>query len=95
MTEATGYEAQTIHRLLEVSGNPEEEGNVNGFLRNRDNPLETDVLIIDEMSMVDLTLMHALLTAVVPGTRLDFGGGCQSAAVGRTGKCIKRYDCIE
>ena len=94
MTEATGYEAQTIHRLLEVSGNPEEEGNVNGFLRNRDNPLETDVLIIDEMSMVDLTLMHALLTAVVPGTRLIWWG-CQSAAVGRTGKCIKRYDCIE
>lgn len=74
MTEATGYEAQTIHRLLEVSGNPEEEGNVNGFLRNRDNPLETDVLIIDEMSMVDLTLMHALLTAVVPGTRLILVG---------------------
>ena len=74
MTEATGYEAQTIHRLLEVSGNPEEEGNVNGFLRNRDNPLETDVLIIDEMSMVDLTLMHALLTAIVPGTRLILVG---------------------
>ena len=74
MTETTGYEAQTIHRLLEVSGNPEEEGNVNGFLRNRDNPLETDVLIIDEMSMVDLTLMHALLTAVVPGTRLILVG---------------------
>ena len=64
MTEATGYEAQTIHRLLEVSGNPEEEGNVNGFLRNRDNPLETDVLIIDEMSMVDISLMHSLLRAV-------------------------------
>ncbi len=74
MTEATGCEAQTIHRLLEVSGNPEDEGSVNGFLRNRDNPLETDVLIIDEMSMVDLTLMHALLTAVVPGTRLILVG---------------------
>lgn len=74
MTEATGYEAQTIHRLLEVSGNPEEEGNVNGFLRNRENPLETDVLIIDEMSMVDLPLMHALLLAVVEGTRLILVG---------------------
>lgn len=60
MTEATGYEAQTIHRLLEVSGNPEEENSVGGFLRNRENPLETDVIIIDEMSMVDLNLMHAL-----------------------------------
>ncbi len=74
MTEATGYEAQTIHRLLEVSGNPEEEGNINGFLRNRENPLETDVLIIDEMSMVDLPLMHALLSAVVVGTRLILVG---------------------
>lgn len=74
MTETTGYEAQTIHRLLEVSGNPEEEGNVNGFMRNRQNPLETDVLIIDEMSMVDLTLIHALLSAVVEGTRLVLVG---------------------
>lgn len=74
MTEATGYEAQTIHRLLEVSGNPEEEGNVNGFLRNRENPLETDVIIIDEMSMVDLPLMHALLSAIVTGTRLVLVG---------------------
>ena len=68
MTEATGYEAQTIHRLLEVNGNPEEEGNVNGFMRNRENPLEADVIIIDEMSMVDFPLMHALLSAVIPGT---------------------------
>ncbi|MCU6747742.1 ATP-dependent RecD-like DNA helicase [Faecalicatena acetigenes] len=74
MTEATGYEAQTIHRLLEVNGNPEEEGNVGGFMKNRDNPLEADVLIIDEMSMVDLPLMHALLSAVIPGTRLVLVG---------------------
>lgn len=74
MTEATGYEAQTIHRLLEVNGNPEEEGNVNGFMRNRENPLEADVIIIDEMSMVDLPLMHALLSAVIPGTRLILVG---------------------
>ena len=74
MTEATGYEAQTIHRLLEVSGNPEEEGNINGFLKNRENPLEADVIIIDEMSMVDLSLMHALLSAVVVGTRLILVG---------------------
>lgn len=74
MTEATGYEAQTIHRLLEVNVNPEEEDSVGGFLRNRQNPLEADVIIIDEMSMVDLTLMHALLSAVVPGTRLVLVG---------------------
>lgn len=73
MTEATGYEAQTIHRLLEVNGNPEEES-TGGFLRNRENPLEADVIIIDEMSMVDLNLMHALLSAVVEGTRLILVG---------------------
>ena len=74
MTEATGYEAQTIHRLLEVNVNPEEEDSIGGFLRNRQNPLEADVIIIDEMSMVDLPLMHALLSAVVPGTRLVLVG---------------------
>ena len=67
MSEATGMEAKTIHRLLEYK--PPE-----GYQKNEDNPLEGDVLIIDEMSMVDLTLMHALLTAVVPGTRLILVG---------------------
>ncbi|HJB00740.1 MAG TPA: ATP-dependent RecD-like DNA helicase [Candidatus Mediterraneibacter merdavium] len=74
MTEATGYEAQTIHRLLEVNVNPEDKEAAGGFMRNRQNPLEADVIIIDEMSMVDLTLMHALLSAVVPGTRLVLVG---------------------
>ena len=73
MTEATGYEAQTIHRLLEVNGNPETEGNT-GFGRNEENPLEADVVIIDEMSMVDLPLMYALLHAIIPGTRLILVG---------------------
>ena len=54
--------------------NPESGESVGGFLRNRQNPLEADVVIIDEMSMVDLTLMHALLSAVVPGTRLILVG---------------------
>lgn len=73
MTEATGYEAQTIHRLLEVSGNPEDDS-INGFQRNEENPLEADVIIIDEMSMVDLPLMYALLGAIVPGTKLILVG---------------------
>ena len=82
MTEATGYEAQTIHRLLEVNGNPQEES-VNGFQRNEENPLEVDVVIIDEMSMVDLPLMQALLRAIVPGTRLILvGDGNQLPSVG-------------
>lgn len=74
MTEATGCEAQTIHRLLEVSGNPEEQEMKNGFVRNDENPLDADVIIIDEMSMVDMPLMHALLCAVMPGTRLILVG---------------------
>lgn len=74
MTETTGYEAQTIHRLLEVNGNPEEEDTSSGFGRNAENPLETDAIIIDEMSMVDLPLMYALLGAIVPGTRLILVG---------------------
>ena len=97
MTEATGYEAQTIHRLLEVSGNPEEEGNSGGFLRNRENPLETDVLIIDEMSMVDLPLMHALLSATVPGTRLILVGDVDqlpSVGPGSVLKDIIRSECF-
>ena len=73
MTEATGYEAQTIHRLLEVSGNPETD-TIGGFQRNEENPLEADAVIIDEMSMVDLPLMKALLGAIIPGTRLILVG---------------------
>ena len=74
MTEATGYEAQTIHRLLEISGVPEEESAGYHFERNMENPLEADVIIIDEVSMVDLFLMHALLSAVSIGTRLIMVG---------------------
>ncbi|MCL2864018.1 MAG: ATP-dependent RecD-like DNA helicase [Lachnospiraceae bacterium] len=73
MTEATGFEAQTIHRLLEVNGNPEDESS-GGFQKGQENPLEVDVIIIDEMSMVDLNLMDALLAAVIPGTRLILVG---------------------
>ncbi len=97
MTEATGYEAQTIHRLLEVNGNPEAEGNVNGFGRNRENPLEADVIIIDEMSMVDLNLMHALLSATVPGTRLVLVGDVDqlpSVGPGSVLKDIIRSECF-
>ena len=78
MTEATGYEARTIHRLLELSGMPEpNEKNQNSgmhFERNEENPLDADVIIIDEMSMVDIHLLHALLKAVNVGTRLILVG---------------------
>ena len=74
MTETTGREAQTIHRLLEIAGGPEEEAGPQQFERNEQNPLEADVIIIDEMSMVDVYLMHALLLAIPVGTRLIMVG---------------------
>lgn len=74
MTETTGYEAKTIHRLLELSKMSDDGENRFSFERNETNPLETDVLIIDEMSMVDISLMHALLKAVAIGTRLILVG---------------------
>lgn len=71
MSETTGFEARTIHRMLELNGGM--EGN-EGFERNEQNPLETDVIIVDEMSMVDISLMYALLKAIVAGTRLILVG---------------------
>ena len=75
MTEATGMEAKTIHRLLEITGAPDDR-NTSGmhFERNEENPLEADVIIIDEMSMVDIYLLHSLLKAVTVGTRLILVG---------------------
>lgn len=78
MTEATGYEAKTIHRMLELSGGVmgEKEPSPGGmrFERNEENPLDGDVIIIDEMSMVDIHLIHSLLRAVAVGTRLVLVG---------------------
>ncbi|WP_330361447.1 SF1B family DNA helicase RecD2 [Butyrivibrio sp. VCB2006] len=87
MTEATGYEARTIHRLLEVSGqvSDDDDGRSGGvhFEKNRDNPLEVDAIIIDEMSMVDIHLFYALLKALVPGTHLILvGDSSQLPSVG-------------
>lgn len=99
MTEATGYKAQTIHRLLELNGAVSEQTGNAGvhFERNAKNPLETDVIIIDEMSMVDLALMHALLLAVMPGTHLILVGDenqLPSVGAGNVLKDIIRSGCI-
>lgn len=74
MSEATTKEAQTIHRLLEISGNPDESGAGTRFEKNDLNPLEADAVIIDEMSMVDMFLMYNLLKAVATGTRIILVG---------------------
>lgn len=71
MSETTGFEARTVHRMLELNGGV--EGNT-GFERNEQNPLETDVIIVDEMSMVDINLMYSLLKAIAVGTRLILVG---------------------
>ncbi|WP_143319991.1 ATP-dependent RecD-like DNA helicase [Clostridium sp. HBUAS56010] len=75
MTEATGYEARTIHRLLELTGVPgDDRSSSTHFERNEENPLDADAVIIDETSMVDIHLMQSLLKAINPGTRLILVG---------------------
>ncbi|MCR4792641.1 MAG: ATP-dependent RecD-like DNA helicase [Lachnospiraceae bacterium] len=83
MTEATGYEATTIHRLLGVTGIPDSNGGTVVFQKNADDPLEADVIIIDEMSMVDIMLFKALLSAVPVSSRLILvGDASQLPSVG-------------
>lgn len=91
MTEATGYEAKTIHRLLEVSG--ESDADASFFERNEENPLEADVVIIDEMSMVDIFLFYSLLKAIPVGTRLILVGDRDQLPSVGPGKVLK--DMIE
>lgn len=73
MSEACGMEARTIHRLLEVNG-ASEDGKTAGFGRDMNYPLDADVIIVDEMSMVDIFLFQALLSAIPQGTRLIMVG---------------------
>ena len=101
MTEATGYEACTIHRLLEWEGVPEEEDHTDDrsfrFERNESNPLEADVIIIDEMSMVDINLIYALCKALIPGTRLVLVGDANqlpSVGPGNVLRDIIRSQCF-
>lgn len=74
MSEATGYDARTIHRMLEINGAQEESSAQAHFARNQANPVDADVVIIDEMSMVDISLMNALADAICMGTRLILVG---------------------
>ena len=75
MSEATGQEARTIHRLLEfMPGGDDLDHSSLSFQRNEENPLEADVIIVDEASMIDVHLMNALLRAILVGTRIIFAG---------------------
>ena len=73
MSETTGYEASTIHRLLSIKHNPEERADAY-FEMNEDNPLDVDAVIIDEASMVDILLFNSLLKAISPGCKLIIVG---------------------
>ncbi len=106
MTEASGYEAQTIHRMLEIVGGPvEQDGKKDKttsvgmhFDRNEDNPLEADVIIVDEMSMVDINIMNSLLKAIAVGTRLILVGDVDqlpSVGAGNVLKDIIASGCFE
>lgn len=93
MTETTGYEARTIHRLLELNGAADDGTRGASFERGESNPLEADVIIIDEMSMVDIFLFQALLKAVMPGTRLILVGDVNQLPSVGPGQVLK--DLIE
>ncbi len=104
MTEACGYEAQTIHRMLEISGGVPDSDRKSAatglsmfFERNEDNPLEADVIIVDEMSMVDISIMNSLLKAVPIGTKLILVGDVDqlpSVGPGNVLKDIIESDCF-
>ena len=97
MEEATGYEARTLHRLLEVNGNIDREDGGHFFEKDEDNPIEADVVIVDEMSMVDIHLFCALLRALMPGTKLILvGDSYQLASVGpgQVFRDLIKSDCL-
>lgn len=89
MTEATGYEARTIHRMLEINGALVENKRGASFERNEENPLETDVIIIDEVSMVDIFLLQALLKAIPVGTKLILVGDVNQLPSVGAGQCLR------
>ncbi len=88
MSEATGIEAQTMHRLLEINY-VREDSNRQMFNKNEESPLEADVIIVDEMSMVDIILMHALLKAIMPGQRLVLIGDADQLPSVGAGNVLK------
>ena len=93
MTEATGYEAKTVHRMLELNGAISQDSKTVYFERNRDNPLEADVFIIDEMSMIDIQLFNALLKAIPVGAKLILVGDVNQLPSVGPGQVL--YDLIE
>lgn len=100
MTETTGYEAKTIHRLLEINGELAEGSHRVHFERNEDNPLEVDAVVIDEVSMVDIHLLRALLAALIPGTKLILIGDVSQLPSVGPGQILKdiidsgRFSCV-
>lgn len=100
MTETTGYEAKTLHRLLEINGELAEGERRINFERNEDNPLEVDAVVVDEVSMVDIHLLRALLAALIPGTKLILIGDVNQLPSVGPGQILKdiidsgRFACV-
>lgn len=100
MTETTGYEAKTLHRLLEINGELAEGERRTNFERNEDNPLEVDAVVVDEVSMVDIHLLRALLAALIPGTKLILIGDVNQLPSVGPGQILKdiidsgRFACV-
>ncbi|MCI6831859.1 MAG: ATP-dependent RecD-like DNA helicase [Clostridiales bacterium] len=90
LSELCRREAKTIHRLLEAGYRGDESYTV--FARNKENPIEADVVILDEVSMIDITLMQALLEALRPGTRLILVGDADQLPPVGPGNFLR--DCI-
>ena len=91
MSEATGHDAQTLHRLLEYGYSGDDE--LLSFSRDEENPIECGAVIIDEMSMVDIFLMQYLLRAIKPGTRLIMVGDADQLPSVGPGNVL--YDIID
>lgn len=87
MSQVCGMEAMTIHRLLGVQRSDGE--NMHIFCHNEDNPLDSDVLIVDEVSMIDISLMHALLRAIKPGARIILSGDADQLPSVGAGNVLK------
>lgn len=90
MTETTGEEAKTLHRLLEIGKFSDEDQGISTDIAVA--PIDADIVIVDEMSMVDIFLMNYLCKALYKGTKLVLVGDIDQLPSVRTRKCIKRYN---
>ena len=90
MTETTNKEASTLHRLLEI-GKIDEDSMYKKITDYEGAPIDADLIIVDEMSMVDMFLMNCLLKCIYQGTKTNISRRRRPITISRSGKCIKRF----